>query len=110
MLIGQLSSPFGVRGQLKMRSLTAHPEYLGRRITTLYLGAKRQQHTIEAIFEHKPGLFVLTLGGVSTREGAEALRGAEIFIREHEAAPLDEGEYFLHQLYGLTVITTWARS
>jgi len=98
-------APFGVRGQVKVRSYTDQIEHLQRRITTVYVGPQRQGYALRHVFVHKPGLLVLTLEGVTTREGAEELRGAEVSIREREAAPLDEGEYFLHQLYGLTVVT-----
>ncbi|HEX5688787.1 MAG TPA: ribosome maturation factor RimM [Roseiflexaceae bacterium] len=104
LLIGQIVAPFGVRGQLKMRSYTAHVDHLRRRISTVYLGDKRRAYKLSSLFEHKPGLLILTLGGVDTREGAEDLRGQEVAIRESEAAPLEDGEYFIHQLYGLTVV------
>jgi len=44
------------------------------------------------------------LSGVTTPEEAENLRGAEVAIRERDAAPLEADEYFIHQLYGLTVV------
>jgi len=104
LLIGQIVAPFGVRGQVKMRSYTTQIEHLRRRIRTVYLGDDRRPYTISSLFEHKPGLLILTLAGVATREAAEDLRGQEVAIRESEAAPLEEGEYFIHQLYGLTVV------
>jgi 16S rRNA processing protein RimM len=103
-LIGQIVSSFGVRGQVKMKALTANIDHLRRRIRTLYVGPKLQPYTLKALFEHKPGLLILTLDGVTTREQADDLRGSEVSILEREAAPLEEGEYFIHQLYGLEVV------
>jgi 16S rRNA processing protein RimM len=60
---------------------------------------------LKQVFEHKPGLLVFTLDGVTTREAADALAGSEVAILESQAAPLAEGEYFVHQLYGLLVVT-----
>lgn len=104
LLIGQIVAPFGVRGQVKVRSYTDRVDHLRRRIHTVYLGPEWRQVALTHVLEHKPGLLVLTLGGVTTREQAEDLRGTEVSIREQEAAPLDEGEYFIHQLYGLVVV------
>ncbi len=104
LMIGVIVAPFGTRGQVKLRSYTDRPDHL-RRIRTVYIGPKRQEHTLTKIIEHKPGLLVLSLRGVGQREDAEALRSSEVFIRETDAAPLDEGEYFIHTLYNLRVET-----
>jgi 16S rRNA processing protein RimM len=104
LLIGRIVAAFGVRGQVKLKSLTDNVEHLSKRIRTLYIGPKLRPYTLTGLFEHKPGLLILSLEGVTTREAAEDLRGQEASILEHEAAPLAEGEYFLHQLYGLSVV------
>src|SRR5688572_8434331 len=104
LLIGQVVASFGTHGQVKVRAYTAHVEHLRRRIKTVYLGPARQPYALQSVIEHKPGLLLLALGGVSTRDAAEDLRGQEVAIRESEAAPLESGEYFIHQLYGLTVV------
>jgi 16S rRNA processing protein RimM len=105
LLIGQIVAAFGLRGQVKMRSYTAHVEHLRRNIRSVYVGPKLQEHALKGLIEHKPGLLILTLGEVDTREAAEDLRGAEVSILERDAVPLDEGEYFIHQLYGMNVVT-----
>ncbi|MBS1968000.1 MAG: 16S rRNA processing protein RimM [Chloroflexi bacterium SZAS-1] len=105
MLIGQIVAAFGVRGQVKMRAITDQIEHLRRRIRTIYLGPKFQEYALKGLIEHKPGLLILTLAGVTTREQAEELRGQDVSILENQAAPLEEGEYFIHQLYGLKVVS-----
>jgi 16S rRNA processing protein RimM len=105
LLIGEVVAPFGIRGQVKVKSYTDRVDHLRRRIRTVYLGPQRQAYPLKGVIEHKPGLLILTLGGVTKREESEALRGSEVAILEREAAPLEEGEYFIHQLYGLTVVT-----
>ena len=107
LLIGLVAAPFGVKGQLKLKSLTDRPDYISRNVRTLYLqlGKEVSEHTLARLHEHKPGLLILTLQGVDDREAAEELRGAEVYIRASEAAPLAEDEYFIHQLVGLTALT-----
>jgi len=104
LLIGTIVAPFGVKGELKLKALTDRPDLLGRRIRDVFLGAKRAPHTIAKAYEHKPGLVVLSLKEIVGRDAAEELRGEEVYIREADAAPLAEGEYFVHQLYGLEVL------
>jgi 16S rRNA processing protein RimM len=118
LLIGRITNAFGLRGQVKMRSLTDRPDHIEQHAEQVYLStapalaAPRRPpaphytpYALTAIAEHKPGILLLTLEGVHTREQAEALRGAEVFIHQQDAAPLDEGEYYLHQLPGLRVET-----
>ncbi|MDZ4717770.1 MAG: ribosome maturation factor RimM [Roseiflexaceae bacterium] len=105
LLVGQITSSFGLRGQLKMVALTNQIDHLQRRIRTLYIGPERQPYQIQKLIEHKPGILIVTLDGIRDRDAAELLRGTEAFIREQEAAPLGEGEYFIHSLYGLLVLT-----
>jgi 16S rRNA processing protein RimM len=107
LLIGLIVAPFGVKGQLKLKAFTDRPDHIARRVRTLYLqqGSERSEHTLARLHEHKPGLLILTLKEIKDREAADALRGAEVYIREAEAAPLAADEYFLHQLVGLNAVT-----
>lgn len=105
LLIGVIGAPFGLHGQVKMRSYTDHIEHLRRNIRSVFLGPDRKEYPLRGVLEHKPGLLVLSLGGVTTREQSEELRGLEVAIREQEAAPLETDEYFIHQLYNLAVVT-----
>ncbi len=105
LLIGQIAAPFGVRGQIKVKSYTDRPDHLSRNVRTVYLGDQHTPLTLTGVIEHKPGILVVTLREITSREAADALRGAEIYIRASEAAPLAEDEYFLHQLIGLRAST-----
>lgn len=105
LLIGRIVAPFGLRGQVKLRAFTDNPDHLRRRVQRVYVGAANTTYHLLEVVEHKPGLLILTLNGVTTRDEAEELRGAEVSILEGDAAPLGDDEYFLHQLYNLRVET-----
>ncbi|HMQ31951.1 MAG TPA: ribosome maturation factor RimM [Chloroflexaceae bacterium] len=107
LLIGQIAGPFGVKGQLKLKAFTDRPDHIARKVRTLYLqlGPERAEHTLTRLHEHKPGLLLLSLKGVATRDAADELRGAEVYIRASDAAPLAEDEYYLHELVGLEAVT-----
>jgi len=46
---------------------------------------------------------ILRLAGHSSRAAAEALRGAQLSAREEDVPPLEEGEYWAHELAGCVV-------
>ena len=47
---------------------------------------------------------ILRLAGHATREAAEALRGAQLSVPAGAAPPLEEGEYWAHELAGCAVV------
>jgi 16S rRNA processing protein RimM len=100
--IGRVARPFGLRGELKMQLLTDYHEQLGR-LRTVYLGPQAQPWEIEAIRLHKAAA-LLKLDGCDDRTAAEALRGALVQIAREDAVPLKEGEYYEHQIVGMTVV------
>jgi 16S rRNA processing protein RimM len=104
LLVGQVTLPHGVRGQVKLHAITNRPEHL-ERVKTIFVGERRTPYKLERIAAHKGPVMIASLSGVGTREAAEALRGQEVFIRQSDAAPLDEDEYYLHDLPGLAVQT-----
>jgi 16S rRNA processing protein RimM len=108
LLIGYVVAAFGMRGQFKLRAITDRPDYLQKRIRTIYIGTqyKYTPYQLHNVFQHKPQLLVMTVQGITKREHAEDLRGAEVFILETDAAPLGTDEYYIHQLYNLRVETT----
>lgn len=105
LLVGRIGAAFGVRGQIKLHAMTDYPDHLIHNITTLYIGDQQAPYRLLDAFEHKPGILVLTLGGITTREAAQGLRHAEVFIAADASIPLGEDEYYLHDLYGLRVET-----
>jgi 16S rRNA processing protein RimM len=130
LLIGYIAGAFGVRGQVRLKAITDQPDHLKHHVQTVYLGtgartpAPRAQsphppreappplpplptaYRLLDVSFHKPGLLVLTLQGVTTRDEAEDLRASEVFIHQDDAAPLEEDEYYLHDLAHLRVETT----
>lgn len=104
LLIGTLMAPHGIRGQIKLHAITNRPEHL-RRVPTVFVGDALKPYRLRSAAVHKASVLIISLDGITTREAADELRGQEVFIRQSDAAPLDEDEYFLHDLPGLRVDT-----
>jgi 16S rRNA processing protein RimM len=103
LIIGKIIRPHGIRGEVAMRVMTAHPERLPK-IETLYVGEKRLPHRVKQIRSHKQGMLLL-LEGMADRDEAETLRGQFVYIHIKNAVPLEDGEYYLFQIEGIRVIT-----
>ncbi len=99
--VGHANAPWGVRGHVKITPLTNNPERLATGALVYVNGVQRR-----IVDTRSPsGYPVVQFEGVVNREGAEALRGATIEIDEADLAPLPEGEYYIHDLVGLRVLT-----
>jgi 16S rRNA processing protein RimM len=51
------------------------------------------------------GYALLTLKGVADRDEADRLRGLYALVGIEDAVPLEEGEFYLYQVIGLSVVT-----
>ncbi|MFN3331184.1 MAG: ribosome maturation factor RimM, partial [Caldilinea sp.] len=66
-------------------------------------GADLVEVEIAAVRPHKEFLLI-RFEGVEDRNAADQLRGLWLFIDENNAAELEEGAYWIHDLIGLHVI------
>ena len=101
--VGVIGGTHGVHGELKLKLLTDHPEHLPT-IRTVYLGESDEPTKVTGFrFHGDQGL--ITLEGVDNPEDGKRLGGLKVRILGSDAAPLEEGEYFLFQLIGLRAET-----
>lgn len=108
-MIGRITRPHGVQGEVGVALYTDTPERFTW-LTEVYLSAdvadpQPLRLPLEQVRYHHD-LALLKLAGYPDRTAAEALRGLWVLIPRAQAAPLAEGEYYLYQLIGLTVVTT----
>lgn len=74
-----------------------------------------QASQLESIYLEKgryldgKGLYVLSLRGVENREQADSLRGAKLMVPIGDRPPLEEGEFHVLDLVGLTVINGYTQ-
>ena len=102
-IVAKVLRPHGRQGEVVLRPLTDRLETITG-AGHLYLGLKTKRPVaVEGIRLHK-GNPLLKLEGVDDMDGALALKGVEICLPKEELEPLQEGEYFLHDLVGLTVL------
>lgn len=103
-LVGTVVKPHGIRGEVCVEHYADSPE-LFQRGQIVFLGQPRKKNTrlsIRTVRQHK-GRLLLTLQGVDDRNAAELLRGAELYVPESQLPELDDGDFYLRDLLGLTV-------
>ncbi len=106
--VGRIAKAHGVRGEVKIIPDLSDPHHF-EQLKVLYLGPAPQQvqpQPVKAVRfqEGQRGVVVLArFDGVDDRDAAERLRGKRVFIPQADLPPLDDDEFFLHDLKGLTV-------
>jgi 16S rRNA processing protein RimM len=97
--VGHLLGPHGVAGAVKLYVLGSVDQL--KKLNRLYIEGLGWTRVVK--FElHGPGP-ALTLGGIADRAAAEALRGKAVYAHDAELPPLPDGEYYYHELRGLSV-------
>lgn len=109
--IGVIEKSFGVRGELRVRSLSDVP---GRfegltRVTLEAPSGTVKDATIRSV-RAMNGSYVLGMDVCSTPEDAAMFRGWTLKIPQGSAPPLPQGQYYEYELIGLAVQDETGRS
>jgi len=102
--IGVIVKPQGRHGELVVEPLSDRPQRFPELKRAFLPGAGDAPREVQvtSVWPHK-GRFVVKIEGVDSIDDADLLRGQELRIPEAELAALPEGEYYHHQLKGLSV-------
>jgi len=101
--IGRIQTPHGLDGTLRLYVLTDTPEYYTD-VRQVYLATSERlrEYGLRALAPLGQG-WSIALEGVTDRETAMTLRGAEVLLPSEMIRPLEPGEYFTDDLIGCTV-------
>ena len=101
LMIGEITKPQGVRGEVKVRPCTCDAERF-EGLETVYIekngGYAPMNIRVNRLSEDA---VFMNVEGVTDRDAAEALRGTLLYIDRAHAVALDEDTNFLADLYGL---------
>ena len=107
--VGTIVRAHGVQGEVKVRPDTDDPARVVG-LTVVFVGESStvsgERDVVSCrIQESRHGqTILLRLAGVTSRESADALRGALVFAREDDLPGLDDDEYYLDELVGMHVV------
>ena len=101
--MGVFGAPQGVRGEVRVKSLTGEPGAIGG-YGPLTDKAGTRAFAFQSLRPLKDDMLVARLAGVSTREAAETLKGVELFARRDQLPPPNEDEFYYDDLVGLEAV------
>lgn len=106
LLVGQVSKPQGVKGEIKVQTFTDNPSRFFDLHTAYFVQDSGTQSYAITCNRVADGFVFLQVDGVQTREQADLLRGALIKIDRKDAVKLPEGVHFIVDLVGCEVVGT----
>nr|HET6902348.1 ribosome maturation factor RimM [Ktedonobacteraceae bacterium] len=107
--IGIVVAPFGVRGELKVLSLTDIPNRFAE-LETIHLGPDRKRYSIKSVRPYKGEMVVMKLAGIEDANVADTLRNLDLTIPIDQLAKLPPDSYYQHDILGLQVVTLSGRA
>jgi 16S rRNA processing protein RimM len=103
--IGKIVGVHGVKGEVKIVPSVDDPAFW-RSLKSLYLeGRQRRVIQVQSVRMHQ-GNALVTFEGMADRTAAETLRGRDVAVPFAWLPVLEDDEYYVAQLIGLTVVTT----
>ena len=99
--VARISTPHGVRGEVKLLPLTDFPRRFEQ--TESLLMADGTRLILESARMNKDVVLV-KFRGMDTPEVWAPLRHQELYVTEDALMPLPPGQYYIHQVIGLTVV------
>ena len=108
--VGQVIKARGLRGELKVESLSDFSERFGH-LNTVKLELKNgevKSFEVERarIRDH---ILLIKLKGIDSRDAADALRGAYLSVTMNEIYPLDENSFYVFELEGMEICNSDGR-
>lgn len=99
--IGKIVNTHGVRGDVKINPFVDDSSVFS---DFEYLMVEDKKFTVKGV-KFVKATPIVSLEGIDSIEKAETLRNAKVFINEEDLPELSEGEYYIKDILGLTVIT-----
>lgn len=102
-VIARILRPHGNRGEVAVRPLTDHlPTLTGAQ--RVYLGQTPGNPVRVLRARIHKGVPLMLLDGIATIDQAREIKGQELCLPREELLPLQENEFFLHDLIGLALL------
>ncbi len=102
--VGAIAGAYGVRGEARIKSFCAEPSDIAGYAPLLTEDGARS-FSLTLVRPIKNG-FAARLGGVATKEDADALRGVQLFAPRDRLPSLPDDEFYHADLIGLEVFDT----
>lgn len=109
--VGKIVNTHGIRGEVRVIATTDFPKERFANGATLYLSqtsGEPKELTVQTARQHK-GLWLVKFEDYDNINDVQTFRDHELMVTEADQQPLEEGQYYYHQIIGLTVKTLSGR-
>ena len=106
LLIGEITKPQGVQGELKLRPITCDPWRFENMDYAFVKDGQSYRRVEIKVRKVNADAVYLRMEGVLTRNDAETMRGTPLYIDRAHAVELDEDTTFICDLMGLKGVLT----
>ena len=102
--VGQIAGTHALKGEVKVFPMTDDPERFTNGLVLFMEDTRGEVRELTVERSRQSGKFVLVkFKGLDSINDVERFRGNKLFIDRADAIPLEEGEYFVADLIGLSV-------
>ncbi len=95
-LVGKIVAPQGLRGEVRVQTYTTNPEDLK--------DLQIIDHKITFVRRASVDVAIVRVDDINDRNGAENLRGTELYVMRDSLPELNDDEFYQTDLIGMTVI------
>ena len=109
--VGHISGTHGIKGQVRLHSYSGNIASLQSAVQVLLRSksGRSRQVRLTRVSSHGNKI-LLTLEGFTSIDEAQELIGHELLLHRDQLPATADGEYYWHDLMGLTVLTTDGRA
>jgi len=106
LILGQITAPWGNKGDVKVFLLTDFPDRFFDLEEVIWVKDEIKKNLIiDRVRKHK-GMMVVKFAGIDSTNESEFLRQGYLCIPKEERIPLPEGQYYFYEIIGLTVFNS----
>jgi len=102
--IGVIASTHGVRGEVKVYPTTEDPGRFKKLKSVFLLHEDRYREISVSSVRFFKNMVILKLDGINDMDQARLYLKDELYVDRAHAIPLEEGEYYVADLLGLSVV------
>jgi 16S rRNA processing protein RimM len=103
--VGVITSPHGVRGEVKVYPTTDDMTRFSDLKEVLMVGPRSEQLLHVEQVKYFKNMVIVKFKEFNSMNEAELLRQRDLYVDRAHAVPLEEGEYFIADLIGMSVVT-----
>jgi len=108
--LGHINGVYGLRGEVRLFLYNPSSDLIGGRVRVLLVAPDGSRRPVELTVRPGSGRRILArVPGVTTPEGARALKDFELVLLDEELPDPDEGEWYHRDLIGTSVVTESGR-